>query len=96
MVKGKNPNDYVFTCEGKRIKKNHGAFKSAVEKAGLEGNRKLHDLCHTFGTRLMRNGTSDKVAMEILGHSDPSMLHRYQHPNQKDKLEAVNGQKGSQ
>ena len=94
MVEGKNPDDYVFTYEGKRMKNNHGAFQNAVEKAGLEGKRKLHDLRHTFGTKLMRNGTSDKVACLILGHSDSSMLHQYQHLNQKDKLDAVNGKNG--
>jgi len=94
MVESKNPDDYVFTYYGKRIKNNHGAFISAIKEAGLEGKRKLHDLRHTFGTRLMRNGTPDKVAQEILGHADSAMLHQYQHPNKEDKLEAVNGQNG--
>jgi len=91
QIKGKDQNDYVFTYCGKRMKNNHGAFQSAIEKAGIGRKVKLHHLRHRFGTWLMQNKTPDKIAMEILGHSDPKVLHIYQHPNKEDKHKAVNG-----
>jgi integrase len=89
QLEGKSPDDYVFTYEGKKINNNHGAFKSAVEKAEIGRNIKLHHYRHWFGTWLMRKGTPDKIAMEILGHSDASILHIYQHPDEEDKHKAV-------
>ena len=91
QIEGKELDDYVFTYCGKRMKNNHGAFKSAIEKAGIGRKIKLHHLRHRFGTWLMQNKTPDKIAMEILGHSDPKVLHIYQHPDKEDKHKAVNG-----
>ncbi len=54
------------------------AFKDFLEKNGLRHIR-LHDLRHFNATMMLKNDISDKEAMERLGHSNQTMLHRYQH-----------------
>lgn len=53
-------------------------FKAAVKKAGL-GKFRIHDLRHTFATRLVMSGASLTEAAELLGHRQMRMVQRYQH-----------------
>jgi len=48
------------------------------ETAGLPGLR-FHDTRHTCATLLLAQGVSEKVVMEILGHTNLQMTHRYAH-----------------
>lgn len=54
-------------------------FKKMQIKAGIR-HYKFHALRHTFATRAIRTGISDKVISEILGHSDvATTLNIYTH-----------------
>lgn len=48
------------------------------EVAKLPGLR-FHDTRHTCATLLLAQGVSEKVVMEILGHTNLTMTHRYAH-----------------
>jgi integrase len=48
------------------------------ETAKLPGLR-FHDTRHTCATLLLAQGVSEKVVMEILGHTNLQMTHRYAH-----------------
>jgi integrase len=54
-------------------------FARAARKAGLPDGLSLHSLRHSTGTYLTAAGVSDRVVMEILGHSSTRMTLRYQH-----------------
>jgi len=64
------------------------AFKSACEKAEIE-NLRIHDLRHTFASRLVERGADLITVKELLGHSTVKMTERYTHPNLAQKQRAV-------
>ena len=75
------PVDLVFTrCAG-------GPWSMADDRAGwrkfLRGQGvdpvRVHDARHTAATVLLALGVDGRVVMEIMGWSQVSMLHRYQH-----------------
>ncbi|MFC1868057.1 tyrosine-type recombinase/integrase [Thermodesulfobacteriota bacterium] len=65
------------------------AFKSALERAGIE-DFKFHDLRHTFASHMVMRGASLKEVQEILGHKTMTMTLRYAHLSQEHKKKAVN------
>jgi integrase len=93
---------YVFCNKhGKKLTVLTNAFWKAVEEAGLirveldkNGKEKtdrfrFHDLRHTFGSRLGMACQDLKTSMEIMGHKNPRMAMRYQHPSLDHQLRAV-------
>jgi len=65
-----------------------GVFEKARVDAGLNGLR-LHDLRHTFATRLIQSGADPFTVQRILGHSTITMTMRYVHPSEGLMREAV-------
>jgi len=65
-----------------------GVFKSVRKKAGLQGLR-LHDLRHTFATRLIHAGVDVFTVQKILGHSTITMTMRYVHSFEAQMRDAV-------
>jgi integrase len=56
------------------------AWQWAKEKAGIE-DLHLHDLRHTFATRLSQAGKELYAISQLLGHSSIAMTTRYAHHN---------------
>jgi len=52
---------------------------------------RLHDLRHTFATRLAENGASESTMLALMGHMSRAMLERYSHIRMAAKREAVSG-----
>lgn len=63
------------------------SWRTARKFAGLEDVR-LHDLRHTFGTRLDRSGFTQPQIARLLGHQQTSTTYRYINPD-KDLLQDV-------
>jgi integrase len=56
----------------------HGAWATAVRRAGL-GDLHLHDLRHTFASRLVMRGVPIMAVSKLLGHAGLAMTMRYAH-----------------
>ena len=80
--------EYVFTYQGKRVKRIRRSFKRACKRAGIRDFR-FHDFRHTFVTRMRRKGVPDRVIMNITGHKTLVMLNRYDRIDEQDLLQAV-------
>ncbi len=52
---------------------------------------RLHDLRHTFATRLAENGVSESTMLALMGHMSRAMLERYNHIRMAAKRNAVSG-----
>ncbi len=63
-------------------------FERARKKAGLRGLR-LHDLPHTFATRLIRAGVDVFTVQKLLGHSTIMMTMRYVLSDEAQMRDAV-------
>ena len=59
------------------------------ERAGV--SCRLHDLRHTFATRLAENGVSESTMLALMGHMSRAMLERYSHIRMTAKRDAVAG-----
>lgn len=52
---------------------------------------RLHDLRHTFATRLAEKGVPESTMLALMGHMSRAMLERYSHIRMAAKREAVAG-----
>jgi integrase len=52
---------------------------------------RLHDLRHTFATRLAENGVSESTMLALMGHMSRAMLERYSHIRMTAKRDALAG-----
>ena len=52
---------------------------------------RMHDLRHTFATRLAENGVPEATMLALMGHMSRAMLERYSHIRMAAKREAVAG-----
>ena len=50
---------------------------------------RLHDLRHTYATRLLEAGASEAVVRELMGHVDRQVIQRYTHMGRTAKQEAI-------
>lgn len=69
---------YVFVNEETkdRLKNLSRSFKTACRRAGILGLR-VHDLRHTFGTALAKEGEGTLAISKLLGHGSEAMTRRY-------------------
>ncbi len=73
--------EFVFTHHSKPVRTFYGrAWKQARSHAGLSRVR-VHDLRHTFATRLEAAGVSRSDVAEMLGHATSSVTRRYIAPD---------------
>jgi hypothetical protein len=88
-AKRKNPDDLIFTFEGRPIKKIKTAWKTAIRKSGIRYFR-FHDLRHCFNTRLMEAGVIQDVRKALMGHSSGEEVNSlYTHVELPVKREAI-------
>jgi len=82
--------EYVFTNPetGKPFVDIKNAFLGACERAGIE-DLHFHDLRHTFGSRLVRNGANINLVKELMGHASIVTTQRYLHSQVNEKKQAV-------
>ena len=74
--RGRHP-QWVFPFRGRRVTgMNNTAWQRARREAGLAGVR-VHDLLHTFATRLRAAGVAEEDRCALLGHSSRSMPEHY-------------------
>jgi len=64
-------------------------LNQAVIEAKIDGHYRIHDLRHSFGTRLADNGENPRTIMELMGHSSIEVTMRYIHTTTDKKQEAV-------
>ena len=50
---------------------------------------RLHDLRHSYVTRLIEAGVSEAIVRELVGHIDPMVLRRYTHIRREAKKKAI-------
>jgi integrase len=64
----------------------HG-WETLRERTGV--SCRLHDLRHTFATRLAENRVSESTMLALIGHMSRAMLERYSHIRMTAKRDAV-------
>lgn len=64
----------------------HG-WETIRERAGVQC--RMHDLRHTFISRLAESGVPEVTLMELAGHVSRAMMLRYSHPRIEARREAV-------
>ena len=57
---------------------------------------RLHDLRHTYASRLIEGGASEAIVRELMGHVDPNVIQRYTHVRRPAKRDAVQRAFGQQ
>lgn len=69
------------------------AWWSIRDAAGV--SCRLHDLRHTYATRLLEAGASEAVVRDMMGHVDRKVIQRYAHMGRAAKREAIQKAFGS-
>ena len=86
-VKGKGPDDFVFTRAGKPVLYFAGTWDAVTAAAGLPGIL-VHDLRRSAVRNMVRRGVPEKVAMAISGHKTREVFDRYNIVSETDILDA--------
>jgi integrase len=63
------------------------AWNTVRDKAGVMC--RLHDLRHSFCTRLAESKAAESVMLDIMGHVSPAMLKRYSHIRSRAREDAI-------
>ena len=63
-------------------------WREACKAAGVVGLR-VHDLRHTFASRLLEAGVRETDINRLLGHSSLRMTARYTHSSEQSRRRAV-------
>jgi integrase len=80
---------YVFSGDrGNRLTTIKSSWTALRKAAGISDFR-LHDLRHTFASRVKRGGVDLYAVQRLLGHSTPIMTQRYAHLQPDDLRAAV-------
>jgi integrase len=68
LDKLRQPSGLIFTYDGQPIHRPKTGWTGALRRAGLPHFR-LHDLRHTFNSRLVEAGVISDIRKELMGHS---------------------------
>jgi integrase len=93
LLKGKGPNDYLFTwasgnTRGKQIRDFRAGWAKAAKAAGVPGLTP-HDLRRSAIRNMVRRGVHERVARAISGHLTGEIFARYDIIGDKDLEEAA-------
>lgn len=89
------PQWYVFPCMRRRVLADPGrpmrslkkGWATVKEVAGVEC--RLHDLRHTFCTKLAEEGVPESTMLDMMGHVSAGMLRRYSHIRAQARRDAI-------
>jgi integrase len=87
-VMGKQPDDYVFTRDGKRVIDFRVTWTNVTKAVGLP-DLLVHDLRRSAVKRMIRRGISQTTAMKISGHRTESIFRRYAIVGEEDLRDAA-------
>lgn len=87
-LNGSQPNDYIFTYNGKQVKDIKVSFYKACERAEIEGLH-FHDLRRTAATRLLKRGANIVAIQKILGHARIETTMGYLSVGEEDAADAI-------
>lgn len=89
------PSGYIFTKDGKTPSTFYRYLQRACESVGIEYGRFkadgviLHDLRHSFITRLAQAGVDIATIQSFSGHSDKTLVMRYSHAGPESRKRAM-------
>jgi integrase len=63
------------------------AWETVRQAAGVQC--RLHDLRHTFCTKMAEAGVPEATMLDMMGHVSAAMLRRYSHIRAKARREAI-------
>jgi integrase len=87
-IRGKQPDDYVFTRAGKPVRDFRAAWTKLTETSGVP-DLLVHDLRRSAARNLRNAGVPENVTMAIGGWRTPSVFKRYSIIEQSDVRDAI-------
>jgi integrase len=87
-VRGKQPDDFLFTRNGRPVRDFRDSWSVLCDAAGAPGLL-VHDMRRTAVRNLRRAGVDESVIMTISGHKTASVFKRYNIVDSRDRREAL-------
>lgn len=79
----------VISWRGRPVRSIARAWRTALEKAGIQRRIRPYDLRHAYATYALAGGADIKTIADLMGHTDASMiLKTYQHVLDSQRREA--------
>ncbi len=81
-----DPDALLYSRQGKKLRRNSQFVRSVRYRSGV--SFRLHDLRHTFASRVARTGCRNRILQVLLGHAARTPSELYDHPT-LDELRKV-------